>query len=186
MKEPVVPRLTGGEYLGWEQRQEAKFELHHGFVLAFAGGTVAHDQIAFNLRVALARAYPPPCRTFGSDLKVRASADAYFYADAGVLCEPIGDDQSVVERPRVVAEVLSPSTRAYDLVEKRAAYKDVASLAAIAFVESHLRRVEVETLRSDGTWHSAYYDDGEAWIGDCRVALDEIYAGTSLAAQESR
>ena len=89
MREPVIPQLAAREFLGWEASQDEKFELHRGFVMAFAGGTVDHDTIAFNLRIAFDRLFPPPCRTFGSDVKVRVSADTFYYADAGVVCEVV-------------------------------------------------------------------------------------------------
>ena len=50
LKEPVIPQLAAREFLVWEAAQGEKFELHRGFVMAFAGGTVDHDTIAFTLR----------------------------------------------------------------------------------------------------------------------------------------
>ncbi len=33
-----------------EQARDDKFELHHGFVVAFAGGTIEHGDIAYRVR----------------------------------------------------------------------------------------------------------------------------------------
>jgi len=89
MREPVIPQLDAEEFLRWDARQSSKFELHHGFVLAFGGGTVDLDCIAFNLRVALQRLFATPCRSFGADVNVRMAATAFYYCDAGVVCTPI-------------------------------------------------------------------------------------------------
>ena len=144
MRKPVIPQLAAREFLGWEAAQDEKFELHRGFVMAFAGGTVDHDTIAFNLRSAFDRLFSPARRTFGSDVKVRLNADTFYYADAGVFCEELPGDATVVERARIVAEVLSRSTRSYDLVEKRAAYRGLASLVAYVVVHADMRRCEVD------------------------------------------
>ncbi len=181
MREPVIPQLAAREFLGWEAAQDEKFELHRGFVMAFAGGTVDHDTIAFNLRTAFDRSFPPPCRTFGSDVKVRVSADTFYYADAGVICEVIPGDATVVERARIVAEVLSRSTRSYDLVEKRAAYRALASLVAYVVVHADMRRCEVDVRGRDGTWRTETYDDNEIFVDGRSVALESIYARSSLA-----
>ena len=180
MREPIIPQLVEREFLSWEAAQEAKFELHRGFVMAFAGGTVDHDTITFNVRTALDRLFPAPCRSFGSDVKVRVAADTFYYADAGIVCEAVAGDATVIERARIVAEVLSRSTRSYDLVEKRAAYRSLASLAAYVIVHSDARRVEVDSRGNGGVWRTETYDVGDAFIEGRVLALDVIYARSSL------
>lgn len=130
MREPITPQMTADEFLRWAEPQEDKFELHHGFAIAFAGGTLDHDGISYNLRRIFERLYRPPCKTFGFDVRVRVADAVYYYCDAGVVCEPVAGSASVIDRPRVVAEVLSRATRAYDLVEKRAAYRALPQLEA--------------------------------------------------------
>ena len=181
MREPVIPQLAAREFLSWEAAQDEKFELHRGFVMAFAGGTVDHDTIAFNLRMAFDRSFPPPCRTFGSDVKVRVSADTFYYADAGVICRSVARRCDGRERARIVAEILSRSTRSYDLVEKRAAYRALASLVAYVVVHADMRRCEVDVRGRDGTWRTETYDDNEIFVDGRSVALDTIYARSSLA-----
>ena len=180
-REPVIPQLREREFLSWEATQEQKFELHHGFVMACAGGTLRHDRLAFNLRTALERGYTRPCRTFGSDVKLRVSADTYYYCDAGVVCEDVADENTVVRAPRVVAEVLSASTRAYDLVEKRAAYRGMPALAAYVVVHADMRRIEVDARAQDGTWQTQTYDDDDAFVEGRAMSLASIYAGSSLS-----
>ena len=63
---PVSPELGAETFLLWESRRRDRFELHHGFVVAFAGGTMDHDRIALNLRNAFDRPFPEPCRSFAS------------------------------------------------------------------------------------------------------------------------
>ena len=186
MREPIIPQLAEREFLSWETTQEAKFELHRGFVMAFAGGTVDHDTIAFNVRAALDRLFPQPCRSFGSDVKVRVAPDTFYYADAGVVCEAVAGDATVIEQARIVAEVLSRNTRAYDLVEKRAAYRGLPSLVAYVVIHADMRRIEVDMRGNGGSWRTETYDVGDAFIDGRALALDVVYARSSLQDQGAK
>ncbi len=180
MREPLIPQLDAEEYLHWENRQRDRFELHHGFVVAFAGGTVAHDTIAFNLRVALSQAFPAPCRTLGSDVKVKISNDVVFYPDATVVCEALEDNATVVGMPKIVCEVLSDGTKTYDLVDKRSAYRTVATLTAYIIVHTRTRRVEVDTRTSGQDWQTTVFEDGNVTIGAADIPLSDVYRLTAF------
>jgi Uma2 family endonuclease len=183
MREPIIPQFDERQFLNWEAGQEAKFELHRGFVMAFAGGTVDHDTISFNLRAALDRLFPAPCRTFGSDVKVRIAEDTFYYSDAGVVCEEVAGDATIVDGARIVCEVLSRSTRAYDLVEKRAAYRASKTIVAYVIVHTEMRRVEVDARGRNGVWRTETVDDGAALIEGRSLSLADIYARTSVTSE---
>jgi Uma2 family endonuclease len=179
MKEPVVLQLIGPEYLSWEARQERKFELHRGFVLAFAGGTIDHDTIAFNVRSAFDRLFPE-CRTFGSGVKIRVAEDTYYYPDVSLVCEPVAGEATFLETATVIVEVLSRGTRAYDVVEKRASYRGMPGLKAYAIVHTDVRRVELDMRAPGGTWSTETIDDGDVHVHGKVLSLDTIYARSSL------
>lgn len=180
MREPVIPQLNADEFLRWDARQSSKFELHHGFVLAFAGGSIDHDRIGFNIRTALERLFPSPCRTFGADVKLKVGPTTFFYCDAGVIRVDSAPSATFVESPHVVVEVLSPSTRAYDLVEKRAAYRCLTSLQWYLIAHTDARRIEIDARTRDGAWETNVFDDARADLGGRALALDEAYARSSL------
>ncbi|MBC5800081.1 MAG: Uma2 family endonuclease [Candidatus Eremiobacteraeota bacterium] len=175
MKQPIIPQLSAEEFLRWEEAQSLRFELHHGFAVAYAGGTVSHDRVSFRARGLLARLYPSPCETFGRDVKVRVSEATFYYCDAGVRCDPIDDDATVIERPHVVVEVLSRSTRPYDIVEKRAAYRAMNCLAAYVIIHTDMRRIEVDARATNGRWSTGTYGDDEAYLNGQAFVLDEVY-----------
>jgi Uma2 family endonuclease len=181
MREPIVPELEKSEYLAWESRQRDRFELHHGFIVAFAGGTLDHDTISLNLQIALRSGFPPPCRVFGPNVKIEISATTFYYADAGVTCEDTDGAAVVVQRPVTVCEVLSESTRAYDVVEKRAAYRGLPSLSRYIIVHTRVRRVEIDSRAADGSWHTAVVEAGYVGLGGAQVAFDDVYAHTQIA-----
>ena len=183
VRQPIIPQLNGPEFLLWEQAQSERYELNAGFVFAFAGGTAAHDRLAFNMRTLLESAFPSPCRTFGSDMKVRISSNTYYYPDVAVGCDTIADDATVLENPRIVVEVLSAATRGYDLVEKRAAYRTLASLRAYVVIDTDIRRVEVDRRDFAGKWETETFDVGEALLDGSRLSLDAIYAETAIGSR---
>lgn len=158
----------------------ARFELHQGFVVAFAGGTLDHDRISLNMRNALDHFFPAPWRSFGSDMKVRVGAATFFYPDAGVVCDELPGSASIVERPRIVVEVLSPSTRSYDLIEKRAAYREVAGLEAYVIVHTATRLLELEIRDVDGGWLTVTCTDDGVPLGIGILTLDDVYRRSSL------
>ncbi|MGH7727420.1 MAG: Uma2 family endonuclease [Vulcanimicrobiaceae bacterium] len=181
MREPIIPQFDLDTYLMWEERQRDRFELHHGFVVAFAGGTLDHDRIALNLRNAFDRLFPAPCRAFGSDLKVRADEANAFYPDAGVVCDELPGSTTLVASARVLAEVLSPRTRAYDLVEKRAAYRRIETVTAYLIVDTVSPRVELDRRDLDGRWSTTVSDGEPIMLGGGSLTFEEIYARSSLA-----
>lgn len=181
MRQPILPQLDGPSFLQWEKAQPERYELHHGFVFAFAGGTAAHDQIAFNVRTFLSKSFPPPCRTFGSDMKLRVADDIYYYSDVSVTCTKTSDGATIVTEPQVVVEVLSPSTQGYDLVDKRVGYRTVPSLLAYVIVHSDVRRVEVDRRDARGEWHTETIDSGDLLLGRNALSLDTLYAQTSVS-----
>jgi Uma2 family endonuclease len=182
MREPLIPQLDAEEFLHWEARQPEKFELHHGFIMAFAGGTFAHNKITNNVRIALDRAYPPPCETFSSDVKVGVGEKSFFYPDVGVVCDPVPDDATVVTAPILVCEILSEGTRSNDLVEKRAAYRSLPSLRIYLIVHTRLRRVELDSRGPNGKWTTSFVEAGSIAVGRTQIDLDEIYARTEIGA----
>jgi hypothetical protein len=59
------------EFLAWEERQELRYEFDGFEPVAMTGGTIAHDQITFDLRTALAsRLAGKPCRPLGPNVKI--------------------------------------------------------------------------------------------------------------------
>jgi Uma2 family endonuclease len=110
------PRYTFAEYLELERRsREVKHEYVGGEISAMAGGTVEHSALATAiLGFLFAHLRGGPCRPHGSDLQISIrAADVATYADAAVVCDPVErdpDSPTHVTNPRIVVEVLSPTT----------------------------------------------------------------------------
>ena len=113
---------TPEEYLELERAAEFKSEYLDGQIYAMAGASPTHSAILFNLNGQVAPQLKPPCRGFSNDTKVQTSySGLYAYPDLIVVCgEPVWRDNKgdVLLNPKVIFEVLSPSTEVYDRTEK--------------------------------------------------------------------
>jgi Uma2 family endonuclease len=171
------------DYLAGEETSEAKHEYLGGTVHAMAGGSNLHNAISFNALLALGKRLDgKPCRPFTSDTKVRIELPdhtRFYYPDAQVVCQPNSGIDHYQERPVVVIEVLSDSTRRLDLGEKRDAYLTVSSLKVLILAEAERPYVLAYRRRAEGGFAIEEYAGLEAIIGlpeiDASLPLRELY-----------
>ena len=119
-----TPAFTAADYLRWEAEQLDKHEYLRGETFAMGGASRRYVTISGNVFSALDDALEgTPCRAYMADMKVQAAADeAYFYPDVLVTCDPADHRADQFMRaPKLIVEVLSPATAAYDRGEKFAA-----------------------------------------------------------------
>ena len=176
--------LTEDEYLTLDQSIDVRHEFVDGYVYAMSGGTLDHDAIGGNVRTALHIALRGgSCRVYGPDARVRLGPRRYVYPDAVVTCHP--DDRGgklYVEHPRVIVEVLSESTEAYDRGKKMLYYQACSSVREYVLVNTRLRRVEVYE-RDDTIWTYRAYDDAAAVslsIADIQITLANVYLDVAV------
>src|SRR5689334_21567976 len=95
-----------------EEDPQHRYEYVEGHVYMMAGGTVNHDTIKSNIeRLLWGALRGKKCRTYSSDMKVFVSETCYYHPDVTVSCDPRNrGTQKMVQGPRIVVEVLSPST----------------------------------------------------------------------------
>jgi Uma2 family endonuclease len=138
-------KMTLDEFLAWENAQETRHEFWRGEVFAMVGARRVHGLVAGNLFAALkSHLKGGPCRAFVEGMKVQLANDAIFYPDVFVTCDAqdLATDM-IFRHPRLVVEVLSDGTQAYDRGLKFAAYRQLASLQEYVLVDPDTRRVEV-------------------------------------------
>ncbi len=151
----VAQRLSAQEFLAWDTTQTQRHEFIAGEVFAMAGASEAHVTTAGNLYVTLRRHLSgTPCRTFITDMKLQVqAADAYFYPNVMVTCSATDATSPNIKRePVLLAEVLSPTTAAYDRGDKFTAYRRIASLREYLLIDPDSRRVELYRLGADNLW----------------------------------
>ena len=146
--------ITPEEYLERERAAEFKSEYHCGRIYAMAGTSYRHWVILGNIIRELGQAIrETPCTVGPSDLRVRISEDHYVYPDTVVVCEDakFADDQKdTLLNPRLIIEVLSHTTEAYDRGYKAIQYRKLESLKEYVFVSQTEPHVEIFRLGTEG------------------------------------
>lgn len=153
----VVPKLDLEGFLAWECEQPDRHEWVNGEIFAMTGARDAHNTIALNVAIALkAGLRGRGCRVFIADMKLHvASADAIFYPDVFVTCDPRDrtPEADLVKRyPGLIVEVISESTGAYDRGRKFELYRSLPSLQEVLFFEQDRMQADLFRRNEEGRW----------------------------------
>jgi Uma2 family endonuclease len=189
MAADALPRMTEDAFFAWQERQGGRYEFVDGLPIERSGADRRHDQIVVNTLVELGnRLRGGPCRPFTADTAVRTVSGRLRRPDVGVECGPRHDRAFVADRPRLVVEVLSPSTRELDMFGKLDEYKEVESLAAILIVEPNAPTALLWARGADRSWAYSSFDNLEAAVElpDLGVVLplSEVYADLTFEPAE--
>jgi Uma2 family endonuclease len=180
------PKISVDDYLAGEESSPLKHEYIAGEVFAMAGAGEAHVTVALNLATLLRNhVRKGPCRVYISDMKVRVeSADAFYYPDVFVTCDPADGREGLFKRhPTLVIEVLSDSTAAFDRGAKFAHYRQLDSLLEYVLIEPERRSIDVFRRNADGNWVlHPFSGDEELNLAsiDFRCPLDAVYEDVDL------
>jgi len=161
VREPAVeyavelPYMTVEEYLEFEERSATRHEYVNGFVHAMNGASTAHNRIQTRLYKAIDKSLAEgPCEIFvaGQMLKVDTASDKQFlFPDLMVSCDSEGWREKWLLNPRLIIEVLSPSTQDIDRREKAATYRRIPS-------------VEEYVIAAQSSWQLTILRRSEDWL----------------------
>src|SRR5262249_32709686 len=142
---------------------------------------------AFNVRVTIGQNFQSgPCFVRGSDMQVFIgltpdAKEPYVYPDVTVSCD-VADRRrgnTLIRSPRLIVEVLSPSTEKLDRGKKLEAYKAYPTIHEIVLINQFVQSVEVYRRGEDETtWSYSFYGPGstvELTSVDVYLSMDEIY-----------
>jgi Uma2 family endonuclease len=183
-----IELVSVDDFLAGELVSNEKHEYSGGYVYAMAGGTTLHNRVSGNFFAALhGQLRGQRCEPFNSDMKVRVPLPThtrFYYPDGMVVCEPNPADDTFQDRPVVIAEVVSKSTRRIDEGEKRDAYLTIPTLMAYMVIESNRPRVVVHR-RTDSGFVAEAYEGAEAVIPlpaiEAQLSLAELYERVDFA-----
>ncbi len=147
--------FTAADYLAWEPAQLDRHEYLDGEVFAMAGADDRHVTVAMNIAFALRQHLGgSPCRTYMSDMRLFvAAANSYFYPDVLVTCSALDQASPLVKtEPKLIVEVLSPSTAAYDRGPKFSHYRSLPSLQEYVLIDLDTRSTDGYRKGTDGLW----------------------------------
>jgi Uma2 family endonuclease len=157
--------MTVEEYFQLEENDpETCYEYIDGRVYAMAGGTANHDTIKSNIqRILWQLLRGSNCRAYSSDMKVYISETRYFHPDVTVTCDPRDRGRAqAIQSPRLVVEVLSPTTELNDRTWKLNNYCVHPTIEEYVLVDSRSLKIE------------SYHKEQNRWIYEAFEPTDEI------------
>jgi len=182
-------RLSSQEYLEIERASATKHEFSAGQMYAMAGASRNHNRIALNTAAALMGFFGDgDCEVYSSDMRVKVEASgSYYYPDLAIACgnQRFEDGrQDTLLNPRVIFEVLSPSTEAHDRGEKFRQFREIESLREYVLVSQEYYLVEHFSRGADGRWVLTDARGLDATIKlpaiGCELPLSRIYARVEI------
>ncbi len=185
MSERAVSRMSVDEFLEWGLHQSARYELVDGVPVAMAGAKRRHDQIVMNLHSLLViQLRGHHCRGFSADTAIRIPAGNIRRPDAGIDCGKFDDDATSADQPYLVVEVLSPSTRDFDMFGKLDEYKTVAALAHIVLIDPDTPQAFHWSRTPAGEWRHELIEGLDRLVElpeiPCLLDLATLYAGLTF------
>ncbi len=188
-----LSRYSVEDYLAIERSTGERHEYLDGQIFAMAGESPAHGDICTNLTMVLAlQLKGSSYRVWSKDCKVRSgpvpkqrrnTKGLFSYPDLVVVCgEPEFHDkhQDVLVNPKVIIEVLSVSTEAFDSNEKLRRYQlwnpTLSDYLLVAQVEPVVYRY---VRQADGGWsyyvHQGLTERIEIEAIECALQLQDVY-----------
>ena len=172
-----------------ENNPDRKYEYVDGQIFEMSGETFEHSQIIVNLiREISTHLRRKACRTVNSGMHVLPSGsnDPSYLPDITVTCNPEDYQRGskAIRSPRLIIEVLSPSTFRIDRGEKRLAYQACSTMQEYMMVSSQRQEVEVLRRGTEGEWKRTMYLAGETVLLlsiELSIAMGDIYEDTGIS-----
>lgn len=178
-------QLTLQAYIEWENAQPERHEFYRGEIFAMVGGRRSHGRVTANLVRHLGNQLAGThCQVFSESMKLQIADDTILYPDIFVTCDRQDlRTEMIFHAPTLVAEVLSPSTQAYDRSQKFALYRRLPSLKEYLLIDPDNRRAEAFRINADGLFVLHDMSESEtlelASIG-CKIAMADVFDGIDV------
>ncbi|MCP9751511.1 Uma2 family endonuclease [Ferruginibacter sp. HRS2-29] len=181
-EEPAVKynHFSPEEYLAMEREATEKHEYYQGEIFVMTGASREHNEIFSNLFTEIGyKLKGKGCKPYGADFRTHVQKNTlYTYPDMLIICgEPELTDNhfDTVTNPSVIIEILSKSTRDYDIGKKFMLYRDIPSLKEYIVVDSEKMFVQNNTKIADKSWQMTEYNEA-----DESLIINTVQIGISL------
>lgn len=173
-------KISVEDYLEGEKISPDKHEYVEGEVYAMAGTSDNHNRIVNEFVTQLSiHLRDSKCEPFSADIKVQVTKNVYYYPDVLVSCEENPDDPYFRNRPILIIEITSPSTKHIDRREKLLFYQQMPSVQEYVVVDQHRMNVEVHRRQPNGGWITYYFDESndivELTSVELSIPLPDLY-----------
>ncbi|MGZ3642744.1 MAG: Uma2 family endonuclease [Ktedonobacteraceae bacterium] len=175
-----MPIMSVEQYFELEENSpDTGYEYLDGYVYMMLGGSTNHAAISGNI-YAIFRSFlrGSQCCVYNSDMKVRVSEKQYFHPDVTVSCDPYDrGTTAVIRSPRLVVEVLSPSTEARDRGRKLQCYLACPTIEEYLLVDARSIRIEIYRKEQKKWIYEAFEADNEVELTtlNVRFFIEDAY-----------
>jgi Uma2 family endonuclease len=170
--------MTVAEFLAYDDGTLTRYELVDGAMVAMNPPHPRHADIVENIGQSLAAQLVPPCRVYRAEIGVAAGDQERNWREPDLVVTCVRPEAAFVRAPRLVVEVLSPSTEKDDRTTKLDFYETLPSLEAVLLVWQDEQRVRLRSRGEAGWVDQDVIGSGTMAIPGLgvRLSLDEIYA----------
>lgn len=161
--QPFFPQhgkeMTETDFEALIAQPDVRYEYVHGRAYVLEPESDNHNRLLFcvanliDLNLA-----DSPCRVGIVDKYVQVAEKHRLLPDVAVTCDP-SDKLQLMLAPRLVVEVLSPSTERTDRGEKFVAYTHLPSLQEYVLV--HQDQQQIELFRRSDRWQPRFFGPGD-------------------------
>lgn len=180
------------EYLEFEINSDEKHEYIVGEIVPMTGATPNHNKIALNLAGSLNfilknQSY----QVFVSDQRVWIpNKKIYTYPDVMVVNGELQFQEGrkdTITNPMIIAEVLSKSTKNYDLVQKFAAYRTIPTFQEYVLIDQYSMNIEHYRKTNNNEWLFSEYQGENTLLSlaciSFEINLKNIYAKVDFSTE---
>jgi Uma2 family endonuclease len=172
--------MTVEEYLKLDLQSVIRYEYIDGQVYPMLGDSEKLRIITSNLLIKLrSHVGGSECRVCSSDVKLRIeSLNIFYHPEISVTCDPQDRDKLFKTRPRLIIEVISPSTERLDRIEKQINYRQLKSLQEYVLVSESEIKVDVYRKYNQENWVLQTLSAGDILVltsVDLQINVLEIY-----------
>ena len=181
VKEHLQDNLSAEAYLLQEEKAKERHEFINGKLYTMPGGTKFHEKVIINISTALNLLLRNSgYEVYAQGLRCSPNAERFYYPDVLVTGEVFADIR-FSQQPALLAEVLSPSTRSFDTVDKFIDYRTIPAMEYYLLVEPDYCHVTLNYKTPEGEWMAEVFNKRSLVIDlpklGIQLPLEDIYFG---------
>lgn len=143
--------FTEEEYFLFEEKSELRHELINGNLYEMSGVSIFHNNIVLNLVILLQSLLKGTSWKFAMEsFKIKTPHNNFFYPDIAIFHPEV--EKYFSEKPVLIIEVLSDTTRKYNLTDKFIQYQKIETLFYYLCIEPEQQVVIFYFKQNDGEW----------------------------------
>lgn len=153
-------RLSEQEYIDFELQSDIRHEYVNGKLIDMPGESDLNNQLAVNCCLLLKTLLKKKGYSFFIEgVKVKVPGEnKYYYPDVFITREPLSKGSVYIkEKPELIMEILSDSTRKYDTIDKFINYQRFDSLQYYLLVEPDTVLISVFRRIPENDWNLDTY-----------------------------